>query len=179
MYRLEKEVDLIKDPEIKVFVYKCIDKAPSYFWKVPSSSTGKYHPEDERGEGGSVLHTRRAVKVADDLCRNFNINGSERDCVLAAAIMHDFCKNGYPNDTNHTADGHGNLWVNILNQVAIKDLIINSNIIKTISRLIACHMGRFDIPFIIAEDKLGLIIQIADYVVSREYIKVGVGGNND
>jgi len=174
MYRLEKEVGLIKDPEIRDFVRKCIGKAPSYFWTIPSSSTGKYHPEDERGEGGSVLHTRRMVKVSDDLCRNFNINNTERDCVLAAAIMHDFCKNGYPNDLEHTVTGHGSLWINIVAEFMKSDQIINSRFIPTIGRLIGCHMGKWDVPFIMAEDKSLMIIQVADYIASREYVKVEV-----
>ena len=174
MYKLEKEVALIVDPDIKDFVKKCIAFAPNYFWKIPSSSTGKYHPEDEHGEGGAVLHTKRVVRIVDDLCRNFDIKNKDRDCVISAAIMHDFCKNGFPSNTGHTVDGHGTLWVNILNQVVNKDLVLNSEVTKTISRLIACHMARFDIPFVETSNKLDLIIQVADYIVSREYVKVEI-----
>ena len=174
MYSLENEISLIVNQEIKDFVKKCITVVPSYFWKIPSSSTGKHHPEDEHGDGGEVLHTKRVVKISDDLCRNFNVVGNDRDCVIAAAIMHDFVKNGFPDNQNRTVPGHGALWINVVDKFMKQYEVLNSPFIPIIGRIIANHMGRWDIPFVIANNELDLIVQIADYVSSREYIKIDV-----
>ena len=39
---------------------------PEYFWYVPASSTGKYHPDFAQGEGGLIRHTKAAVCVAQE-----------------------------------------------------------------------------------------------------------------
>jgi len=171
---LDNEVNLISSPAIRNYVLECIRRTPEYFWAVPSSSSGKYHPQDENTKGGTVLHTRRAVRIAEDLCRMYNVIGEDRDCVIAATIMHDFCKNGYPRDMRYTVSGHGSLWINIgqtkENYKGFKD----SKMAMTIGRLIACHMGRFDIPFLAGATILDTIVQTADYISSREYISVNV-----
>lgn len=174
MYKLEKEIELINDKEVRDLVKKCIEVAPEYFWKIPSSSTGKYHPEDERGESGEVLHTRRVVKISNDLCRNFGVVSSDRDCVLAAAIMHDFMKNGYPDMQERTVPGHGALWINLIDKIMTQNETVDSQIVKTIGYLIGIHMGKWDMPFFIATDIMGIIIQIADYISSRNYVKIEI-----
>jgi len=169
----EKELELIVNPTIRDFTEKCIALAPDYFWSIPSSSSGKYHPADEIGEGGEYLHSRRVVRVADDLCRNFSVVGDRRDCILSASIQHDFCKNGYPNNLGYTVDGHGALWVLIMSQVMRSSAALYCEYVKLISRLICVHMGRWDFPFIAENsDILAYIIKTADYIASRRYISV-------
>jgi hypothetical protein len=170
---LDSELKLIQDPLIRKFVAECINYAPAYFWKIPSSSTGKHHPADENVKGGAVLHTRRAVKIADDLCRNFDVAGEERDCVIAAVTMHDFRKNG-ETDTKHTVTAHGSMWASMVSKLVTQKDFLNNKNLRTIDRLISTHMGRFDSPYIIGPDTLAIIVQIADYVSSREYVTITV-----
>jgi len=174
IYKFEKEVELIANEEIKIFTKRCIEAAPRYVFNIPSSSSGKHHPKDENNSGGQVLHTRRVVKIAEDLCRNFNIVGDDRDCVISAAIQHDFAKQGFPIDVGYTVDGHGSLWVQLLNNVVDRKEILKNPIITKIGRLIACHMGVWDIPYSVGRDNLELIVQLADYISSRDYIRVEV-----
>jgi len=176
---LKDELNLIDNVQIKNFVIGCLDIAPDYFWKIPSSSTGKYHPKDEIKEGGLILHVKRSVKIATDLCRCFEVVGDDRDCVISAMIMHDVCKNGYPVDAGHTVDGHGSLWINIAMHVSNKMLILNSKTIRLIGRLIGGHMGRFDMPFIGSENILDWIVQSSDYISSRDYVIVNVNEENN
>jgi hypothetical protein len=171
---LNKELKLISRPDIRTFVKECLEKAPEYFWTIPSSSTGKYHPEEDNGVGGLVIHTKKVVKLADDLCRNYEIIGDERDCVIAAAIMHDTCKGGFPENSGNTVSGHGSLWINIAEQVIDKKILIGVDYIKLIGRLISTHMGRWDEPFINNYDVMSNIIQVSDYIASRKYVKVDV-----
>ena len=47
-----------------------IELLPNYFFEVPASSTGKYHPEFALGDGGLIRHTKVAVRIAYELLNN-------------------------------------------------------------------------------------------------------------
>jgi len=47
----EKELSYIKSSKIKNACLEMIKLLPEYFFEVPASSTGKYHPEYTQGEG--------------------------------------------------------------------------------------------------------------------------------
>ena len=172
MKEFSAELELIANPKVRAFVQDILDQAPDYFWKIPSSSTGKHHPPDENVDGGLVIHVKRATRVANDLCRNFDVTGDERDFVLGAVITHDICKNGYPGNTGYTTSGHGSLWIQVVNKIRSSDEILSSKMITTIGRLVATHMGKWDIPYTTYNNRLDLIVQISDYVSSRDYIIV-------
>jgi len=53
----EKELSQMTDSKAKEFTKQCLEKLPEYFFEVPASTTGKYHPEFSLGEGGLVRHT--------------------------------------------------------------------------------------------------------------------------
>jgi 23S rRNA maturation-related 3'-5' exoribonuclease YhaM len=171
----EAEIRLIINPEVRKLVWRCLENAPTYFWDVPSSNTGKYHPKDEFIKGGLVLHTKRAVNVANHLCECLSIRNIDRDCVLAATIMHDLCKNGYLNNAGHTVDGHGYLWTELARSIYTKNEISEKASFITISRLILMHMGKYDLPYVSDwSDELATCVQLADYISSREDIIVDV-----
>src|SRR3990167_5199297 len=100
--QLGPEIRLLESEKVKLFVLRCLEHAPNYFWTIPSSSSGQNHPADENTEGGLVLHTKRVVDIANHLCEALYIRYIERDCVLAAAILHDLVKRGYPEDVGYT-----------------------------------------------------------------------------
>jgi len=178
--RFTEELIEIKTPSIKRLVLKCLEAAPSYFWECTSSNTGKYHPKDEFVEGGLVLHSKRVTKVANYLCQCLEIKGIERDCVLAACIMHDLCKNGFPNNTGNTVDGHGYLWSELARTVFTKNEMRDNINYGTISRLILLHMGSYDMPYILDwSDELATIVHISDVIASREDIIVGITDNEN
>jgi len=166
---LNPELKLISNYHIREFTRRVLEKSPNYFWKIASSSTGKYHPEDENCVGGEVKHVKRVVKVANHLCECWDVVGNQRDYILSAAIMHDLCKNGLE-DSGYTVAGHGFLWIELVRD----ETKLNEDWFKEICRLVACHMGRFDTPYIIGEDKSLMIIQAADYIASRRDILVEV-----
>ena len=95
--------------DAKDFAKYCMDKAPPHFWTKPSSSSGKYHPPDEHGEGGLVLHTIRVEKIAEIL-----IGGSTAplwvDAVRLAALLHDVARYGLEEEPDeHSNDSHPEL----------------------------------------------------------------------
>lgn len=106
------EIWLIDDDEIRgktitTFLTAC----PDYFWELPTTSTGKYHPRDERGEYGNWLHTKRVFMQYQSLARVDVEMGLlteyEYDCGKSAALLHDMMKYGWPSHGNqHTQDDH-------------------------------------------------------------------------
>lgn len=176
----DNEIRLIGSPKIRRFVIKCLENAPKYFWTVSSSSTGKYHPKDEFVEGGLVIHTKRVVKIASHLCEALSIEFVEKDCIIAASIMHDLCKNGYPEDKGHTVEGHSYLWSELARECVIKNDFLDNDSLKTISRLILFHMGKYDMPYVLDwQDELATVVHIADYLASREDVIVEVDINEN
>lgn len=168
---LDKEISLIKDAHIKSIVTSCLPFVPDYFWHIPSSSTGKYHPEDENVDGGLVLHTKRVVMVVRMLSNALDFDEHTTDVLTAAAIMHDWRKNGEPN-TGYTANAHGADWILIASKVWKMNVMISDPDIKLIANLIACHMGRFDTPFM--TEGISSILYLADYIASRKEVLVMV-----
>ena len=52
------ELNYIKDDNLNAFAKELIANAEDYFFTVPASSSGKYHPQFSLGVGGLVRHTR-------------------------------------------------------------------------------------------------------------------------
>lgn len=88
-----------------------MEACPAYFWERPSSSSGKYHPVDERGKYGNWLHTKRVFiqycnLASVDLAMD-RITKHQFECGKSAALLHDMMKYGWPSDNNsHTVDSH-------------------------------------------------------------------------
>lgn len=165
---------------------------PDYFWSIPSSSSGKYHPEDEICEGGLVRHTLKTVKVAKDtmavikdmLSTNIeilneeydyvgqlltlagNISKKDREYAIAALFLHDSYKNGNPN-VGHTIHEHPIVAA----QAVSKVLNPCANIV---ARLIVSHMGRWntskysEVILPTPEDDLQKFVHLCDYIASRK-----------
>ena len=64
--QFKKELNYINNSRIKKSLIIMINKLPDYFFEVPASSTGKYHPKFALGEGGLVRHTKVAVRLAHE-----------------------------------------------------------------------------------------------------------------
>lgn len=128
---LSYEVAQIDDFDIREFVKKTLDTVDPIHSIKPASSTGKYHPKYASGEGGLIRHIKVTVRNVIELIRATPAVESEKDELIAAAILHDMWK--YPEGRDHefTAFDHpalGGQWC--------KD-----HGFDTIGRLIAAHQG--------------------------------------
>ena len=56
-----KECQKIQNKELHDILQNTIYNIPGYFYIIPSSSSGKYHPADELSDGGLLLHTLKTV----------------------------------------------------------------------------------------------------------------------
>ncbi len=85
---------LIHNPQIRKLLQLIVRNAPDYFFEIPASSTGKYHPRYSLNEGGLLRHTLGAIVFANHLFPLYNFNQLEQDLIIASLIMHDMAKNG-------------------------------------------------------------------------------------
>lgn len=157
-------VEYIKDEHLSTLTRDILEQSvPEYFWTKPSSSTGKYHPFDERGKFGLVLHTCRVTKVVDDLCVAAEIIGSDRDNLIVAAILHDSFKYDLPPGNQHTVKLH---CIIPGEQLDIPDRI---------NQLIRTHDGQWGLPkeWSISDDHQKLL-HCADYIASRSYVHIRI-----
>lgn len=91
------ELKHIKDKELlKALIAYFEVYVPDYFWIMPASSTGKYHPDQDAGEGGLVRHSRMVTEVAIALM-NLEMWAQLKpweDEIYAACLIHDSWKLG-------------------------------------------------------------------------------------
>ena len=86
--------ELIHNEKIRKFAQWITRNAPDYFFEIPASSTGKYHPRYVLGKSGLVRHTLGAIVFANHLFPLYNFNQLEQDLIIASLIIHDMAKNG-------------------------------------------------------------------------------------
>ena len=172
---LLEEINLILDENIKSFIRSILYKADS-FWEIPSSFSGKHHPIDEHGVGGNVLHTKRAVRVAQVLCESHALPQEER-----AMLLHDVTKGiakndevGYQYDPMHPYTV--GLFVrkcqeedkNYASELQSSTLFLSEDIVQSILRLVRCHLGPWSpIPETIPVTYLDMIVHVADNISSK------------
>ena len=84
----EKEINYLLDDNNKEDIKYLINLLPDYFFTIPASSTGKYHPKFASTKNGLVKHTKVAVRIAYDLFETVNnFTDTEKDLVIMALIM--------------------------------------------------------------------------------------------
>lgn len=95
----KKELSYIKKAEHAKSCETLISLLPDYFFDIPASSTGKYHPCYALGDGGLVRHTKVVVRIAYELLHGNKVIGddftdNEKDLIIIALILHDGIKSG-------------------------------------------------------------------------------------
>ena len=92
-----EEIKYIKDKDRQEDIKILIGMLPDYFFMIPASSTGKYHPKFASGKNGLVRHTKVAVRIAYELMNNpalNNFTNREKDLMIMALVLHDGLKCG-------------------------------------------------------------------------------------
>ena len=97
----ENELSCIKNPILHDIILSCYEKSDDTFFYIPSSSTGKYHPEICNKEHGLVIHIKLVFEYAriliDATFKYYEINKREKiqDLILTAILLHDISKRKY------------------------------------------------------------------------------------
>lgn len=173
---------------IKRFAELCIETIPEYFWHVPASSTGKYHPVYALGDGGLVRHTLALCRIMNHL---FNLDwfrqeysAEERDCLRLAGLMHDTRKSGSQEDYEKSK------WTKFDHPIQAADVVYKTYIdnkdslstrgiyIDMICKAIESHMGqwstdkRSSVVLPVPEADYQALVHLCDYLASRKDIEV-------
>ena len=142
----DKEINYISEERIKEASHKLVDMLPEYFFRVPASSTGKYHPKCSNTEGGLVHHTKIAVKFAKVLFDNNmlfnNFTKHDRDLIILAIILHDGFKHG-KEEERYVRHDHPMVSANFVKENGV-NVGLTEEEVNTLYNLIASHMGEFN-----------------------------------
>ncbi len=171
----------IKNSDIRKFADACMDEIPEYFWKIPASSTGKYHPQYALGEGGLARHTMALCRILSYIlgleCYQEMISSRNADLMLVAGMMHDTCKSGKQEDfvkSHFTKFEHPLLAANLVRSIRG---IIPDEEVEFCAHCIESHMGQWntnskngEIVLPKPEDRFQMIVHLADYLASRKDI---------
>lgn len=182
MDRLEifkTELNYIRNPSIREFTEKTLNKLPEYFFSIPASSTGKFHPSYALGDGGLVRHTQAAVRIAVELFRVdlFKYTEDEKDMIISSLILHDGCKSGL-NHSKYTVTEHPLVVANFIKNDSELRENLDENILKIITGCIESHMGQWTKDFKTKKDvlprpktKMQNFVHWCDYLASRKCLE--------
>lgn len=179
----EEELKLITDNSIvEMLKYICDNRVPEYFLTNYSSSSGKYHPLNKNGKQENLIeHSKSVFRILLEILEHPDLKGridkKNRNCVLAAALLHDAVKYGYPDASDHTVHEHPVYLKLLLDETILNNSqwVIDFN---EICRLVSTHHGpwrassysKIVLPQI--SDELQWYLHLSDYLASREFIRV-------
>lgn len=177
-----KELDYIKDDRIRNFAADAIEHLPDYFFEIPASSTGKYHPAYTNGEGGLARHVRAAVRIGIELSRLdwWKFTQEETDLLIAAILLHDGWKNGDPErGLRFTVTEHPLVASKNLRRLYWGKGLITDEQLQFILDGIETHMGQWQSDsrsnkkvLEKPKTKYQKFIHLADYIASRKCLEM-------
>jgi len=178
-----KEYNYIKDSKKREDIKYLVSGLPDYFFDIPASSSGKYHPEFASTEHGLVKHTKVAVRIAYELLNNPGLNNftdSEKDIIIMAIILHDGFKSGKIKE-KYTRFDHPLIAASYVREN--KDMLsLNDDEVELLANVISSHMGRWNRDFNDNEvlpkpkDKYQRFVHMCDYLSSKKFINVSFDG---
>lgn len=179
------ELNYIKEERIRNSTKIILDLLPDYFYEIPASSTGKYHPVFSLGDGGLVRHVKVAVRFAKELLDNPNIGGKysemEKNIMLMALILHDGLKSGLTHN-RYTQANHPTLIKNFVNEH--KDKInLTEEELELFGHVVESHMGPWNKDYDgneilpVPKTKCENFVHMCDYLSSKKFLNVNFVGN--
>ena len=163
-----------------------INKLPDYFFQVPASSTGKYHPDFSLGEGGLLRHTKAAVRIAHELFNDSSLNNftnDEKDLIIFSVVLHDGLKSG-KTKSEYTLFEHPILMSNYIKENK-NELELTNEELDLVCRCIETHMGPWTRNYKDEEvlsppkDKYQRFVHMCDYLASRKFLNINFDKNNN
>lgn len=171
-----KEINYVKDENKRKDLEYLINLLPDYFFLIPASSTGKYHPKFASTKHGLVKHTKVAVRIAYDLFDTVSFNQEDQDLIIMALILHDGLKKGFEEST-YTKFEHPLLISKLIMEHA-NELSMDIDDVRKMCSLIESHMGKWNtnkyskIELPIPRNELQKYVHRCDFLASRNYLNV-------
>ncbi len=175
-----KELSYIKNNKYKEAAKIMINLLPDYFFEVPASSTGKYHPAFSLGNGGLVRHTKAVVRIAFEFYNDEAITGifksEEKDLMLVGLILHDGLKSGLQK-SEYTLAEHPKLMADYIKDHK-EDLNLTDHEIEFLTNVIISHMGPWNTDYKGNEilpkpvNRYQKFVHMCDYLASRKFLNI-------
>ncbi len=146
---IQENIERIVSEDIKDFTYQAFSEVDPRFWVAPASSTGKYHPAEDNGEGGLVRHVVKAEAVVEQFARRDGFTQRELDIAISAILLHDTCKNGVVWESKNTDYSHGIIAAKWLEKFELNDPGAKGEIINAVRY----HMGQWSYAVSPYEDR--------------------------
>ena len=176
----EVELTYIKSDRIKKACLAMTKLLPDYFYEVPASSTGKYHPAYSLGEGGLLRHSKAAMRIGYELLQDPSIGDKytddEKDLMLMALLIHDGLKSGNPQE-KYTRFDHPILMADYLMDCE-EELGLEVEEIEFLGDVIKTHMGVWTTDYngneVLEKPKTKYqnFVHMCDYLASRKCLLV-------
>ncbi len=183
----KKEISYIKNNTFKKDLKLLIEGIPDYFFSIPASSTGKYHPEYTTGEGGLLRHTKVVTRIAYDLLSNPSIGNKytkeEKDLMIIACILHDGFKSGV-NKEQYTRYDHPLIAAKYIRDRK-EELSMSEENNELIASCIETHMGPWTTDYNGVEvlsppkTKYQNFVHMCDFLASRKFLSVKFDEENN
>lgn len=182
---LQTEINYIKNKKYQDNLKILIELLPDYFFRVPASSTGKYHPKFTLGDGGLLRHTKAVAKIAYELYNNESITGcfnqNEKDLMMVGIILHDGLKHGI-NYNEYVVFDHPLVMCEYIKDNKNK-LTLTDNEIEFLINVISSHMGPWTVDYKGNEvlpkpvNKYQKFVHMCDYIASRKFLNIEFDNN--
>jgi len=176
------ELASIKDTTLRAFTEEVLTKVPKYFYSVPASMSGNFHPAQTRCEGGLVIHTKATIRVLFSIARNSllltkligkpELTQSDLDICVSAIILHDIVKYGTTDVAGKYDVGHHASAMEFINKVIDFDKYKEAlTMIDVVLGCIYMHMGpwgKYPDGFNLNDSFKGLpiLVEMSDYISS-------------
>lgn len=182
----EVELTYLKSDRIKKACLAMTKLLPDYFYEVPASSTGKYHPSYSLGEGGLLRHSKAAMRIGYELLQDPSIGDKytddEKDLMLMALLIHDGLKSGNPQE-KYTRFDHPILMADYLMDCE-EELGLEVEEIEFLGDVIKTHMGVWTTDYngneVLEKPKTKYqnFVHMCDYLASRKCLLVPFDKDN-
>ena len=177
----EKEIELIQSDDLKLFLTVAVENMFDYVFIKSASSSGRYHPMSDLGDGGLLRHIKGVFYLGYDMLKleqNIPLYSlREQDMILISLILHDSWKYGNnEEEKKHTIAEHPLLASAWVKQDNIFNDIISQEDRNFIGDCIASHSGQWNTnkkkeeilpkPQTLSQQ----FVHLCDYIASRRYL---------
>lgn len=179
------ELNYISDDRIRKSCEIILDLLPDYFYEIPASSTGKYHPDFSLGKGGLVRHVKVAVRLAKELldnpCIGDKYTSNEKDIMIFTLILHDGLKSGL-NHEKYTRADHPTLIKNFVLDNKNK-IELTEDELDLFAHCVESHMGYWNTDYngtpILPKpkSKYEKFVHMCDFLSSKKFLDVKFDNN--
>lgn len=178
------ELNKFKNDNIRISTEIILNMLPDYFYEIPASSSGEYHPNFSLGEGGLVRHVKVAMRILEEMFKDEafgKYDDYKKDLIRMALILHDGFKSG-TTYSGHTCSDHPVIMSTFILDNRDK-LLISEEDSLFVARLIITHMGPWNkdksgnVIMPVPESKEELLVHLCDYIASRKFLDVSFKNN--